>query len=158
VVAEVQPGSAAEKAGLKAGDVVIEAAGKAVISSAQLRTAIGLRRAGDKVTLKVLRDGKTLSLKAVLGEVETSVSADAGIHPLLEGVALSDDEGGVKVTQVKADAPAADKLRAGDLIVSVNQRRVQNVAEFRKYASQSENGMLLRVIRGRYATWVVLKG
>ena len=158
VVAEVQPGSAAEKAGLKAGDVVIEAAGKAVISSAQLRTAIGLRRAGDKVSLKVLRDGKTLSLKAVLGEVETSVSADAGIHPLLEGVALSDDEGGVKVTQVKADAPAADKLRAGDLIVSVNQRRVQNVAEFRKYASQSENGMLLRVIRGRYATWVVLKG
>ncbi|WP_286694134.1 DegQ family serine endoprotease [Spongiibacter sp. UBA1325] len=160
VVAEVQEGSAADKAGIEAGDVVIAVDGKAVLSSAQLRNAIGLRRVGDKVTITLLREGREKRYKVVLGSAEKQVDADArSVHPLLDGVSLknADDGKGVVVTEVKQDALAASKLRPGDLLVSVNQRRVRSINELQAAASRSDDGMLLRVIRGRFANWVVLK-
>ncbi len=160
VIAEVQEGSAAEKAGLEAGDVVVELDGKAISSSAQLRNEVGLRRVGDKISLKVLRKGKEKTFKATLAKASTGV-ADNGesLHPLLEGVSLrdSDDPEGVEVTDVAQDSPAIDKLRPGDYIVSVNQRRVKNVREFAEVAGRNEKALLLRVIRGRFASWVVLR-
>lgn len=160
VVAEVQDGSAADKAGIQTGDVVTEVDGKNVLSSAQLRNAIGLRSVGDKVAITLLRDGKEKRFKVTLGSAERQVDADvAALHPLLEGVSLknSDDNKGVVVTEVKPDALAAAKLRPGDLLVSVNQRRVRNVGDLQAAASRSDEGMLLRVIRGRFANWIVLK-
>ena len=160
VVAEVQDDSAADKAGIKAGDVVVEVDGKAVLSSAQLRNAIGLRRVGDKVKLTLLRDGKEKTVKATLESAKKQVEADQrAVHPLLEGVGLknSDDNKGVVVTEVKVDSPAVGKLQPGDLLVSVNQRRVRSVSELQAAAGTNADGMLLRVIRGRFASWVVLK-
>lgn len=160
VIAEVQEDSAADKAGLKAGDVVVEVDGKEILSSAQLRNAIGLRRIGDKVELKILRDGKSRKVRATLGEASAELAvANGEVHPLLSGVALqtADDENGVVVSKVDPEAPAASRLRPGDLIVSVNQRRVKNVEEFQAVASQRDDAMLLRVVRGRMASWVVLK-
>ncbi|MFT6593998.1 MAG: Do/DeqQ family serine protease, partial [Zhongshania sp.] len=58
VIAEVQTDSAAEKAGLKVGDVVVELDGKDILSSAQLRNAVGLKRVGDRIVVTVLREGK----------------------------------------------------------------------------------------------------
>ena len=160
VVAEVQEGSAADKAGIKAGDVVVEVDGKAVLSSAQLRNAIGLRRVGDRVKLTLLRDGKEKSVKVTLGAAKKQVAADQpAVHPLLDGVGLknSDDNKGIVVTEVQPDSPAAGKLQPGDLLVSANQRRVRTVSELQAAAGANADGMLLRVIRGRFASWVVLK-
>jgi len=64
----VLPDSAAAKAGLKPGDVVTRFSGKAVTTYASLVAMIGKRKPGDKVTITVRRDDKTIDLKATLGK------------------------------------------------------------------------------------------
>ena len=64
----VMPGSAADKAGLKVGDVVKKFEGKAVTTYASLVMMIGKKKPGDKVTITVQRDKKTIDLKATLGK------------------------------------------------------------------------------------------
>jgi len=71
VITKVDPGSAGERAGLKAGDVVLEIGGKAVRDSAFLRTSIALLRIGEAAELTVLREGKPVTIRAVVVERET---------------------------------------------------------------------------------------
>lgn len=162
VIAEVQSDSAAEKAGLKVGDVVVEVDGKEIHSSSQLRNAVGLKGVGDRITVTVLREGKRKEYRAKLAEVSFGAAVVAkgeATSELLNGVTLRDaDKGqGVLVTDVANDAEAAGKLVKGDLIVSVNQRRVGDVKEFSEILSASKGRLLLRVLRGQMALWVVLQ-
>ena len=69
LVEGVQPGSAAEKAGIKAKDVIVEIDGKPVQAYFQLHHALGRGLAGDKVKLVVERNGKKKTLEVTLGEV-----------------------------------------------------------------------------------------
>jgi putative serine protease PepD len=66
-VATVEPGSAAAKAGLKVGDVVLAVDSKAVRSSDQLRAAIAAHKPGDKITLRVSRSGHVQTVGVTLG-------------------------------------------------------------------------------------------
>jgi serine protease Do/serine protease DegQ len=66
LIAQVQPGSAAARAGLQPGDVVTAVEGVAIGSAADLRNRIGLGRAGEITDLTVLRDGRTFNLRATL--------------------------------------------------------------------------------------------
>ena len=66
LVAQVIPGSPADKAGLRAGDVVTAIAGQRIKSNTDLRDAIGLLRIGDQVTIDLLRDGRREQRHAVL--------------------------------------------------------------------------------------------
>jgi putative serine protease PepD len=66
-VASVEPGSAAAKAGLKVGDVVLAVDGKTVKSSDQLRAAIAAHEPGDKVTLRISRSGHDRTVGVTLG-------------------------------------------------------------------------------------------
>ncbi|MEX1667705.1 DegQ family serine endoprotease [Zhongshania guokunii] len=163
VIAEVQEKSAAEEAGIKPGDLVIAVDGKEVYSSAQLRNAVGLRRIGDKVAITVLREGKTKNFQARLKAVQdikvAAAAPNSEVNSLLKGVVLrnSPDGRGVVVTEVAGDADAATKLQPGDLIVSLNQRRVQSVKEFSAVLSASKGGLLIRVLRGQMALWIVLQ-
>ena len=63
-VAEVTPGSAAEKAGLRRGDVIIAVNGRPIVSAGQLRARVGLIPVGQSVELDVLRDGNRVKLNA----------------------------------------------------------------------------------------------
>ncbi|AKH69757.1 periplasmic serine protease, Do/DeqQ family [Spongiibacter sp. IMCC21906] len=161
MIAEIQEDSAADKAGLETGDVVIEIDGKPVLSSAQLRNAVGVRKIGDKIKLKVLREGKEKTIKATLAEPEKfSVAKDSGAAgELLKGATLrnADDGNAVLIEKIEPGSPAASSgLRPGDLIVSVNRQRVSNVEAFAKAAARSNDRLLLRIVRGRAALWVVL--
>jgi Do/DeqQ family serine protease len=66
LVAQVIPGSPADKAGLHAGDVITAVAGHAVESNADLRNALGFLRVGDPVTVDLLRNGRPERRRAVL--------------------------------------------------------------------------------------------
>jgi len=68
LVAQVIPGSPAEKAGVEAGDVITGIAGRSVKSNADLRNAIGLLRVGDGVTIDLLRDGRRERRHAVIAD------------------------------------------------------------------------------------------
>jgi len=76
LVANVEPDSAAERAGLRAGDVILRFNGVALESAGDLSTKVGMARPGDTATLDVWRDGKPLTIEATLGSAAQLASAD----------------------------------------------------------------------------------
>jgi Do/DeqQ family serine protease len=160
VIAEVQVDSAADKAGLKAGDVVISVDGKPVESSAQLRNEIGQRRIGDKIKLTILRDGHSKIIQAKVGEGNRHLASTETIHPFLAGAQLKavDDGAGVEIVSIAPGAVAARYgLLAGDVILSVNRYKVTSLEDLKQAAAQSERRLVLRVKRGNAALYLVLQ-
>ena len=78
LVAQVEPGSAAERAGLKAGDVILRANGQAIVDSGDLPARIALARPGDKLALEVWRQGRPEQLSATLQGARRRHRAGAG--------------------------------------------------------------------------------
>jgi len=157
LVSQVMADSAAEKAGIKVGDIIRTVDGKAISNANDLRNTIGLKRSGDAVELEVLRDGKKRKIKAQLGEQATAVQVSAmDIHPGLQGAELAtldasspqySGEAGVLVASVEDGSPAAQRgLRAGDVIIGVNRRKVSNLGEFQQ--SAQGQSLLLNIRRG----------
>lgn len=80
-VEKVQPQSPAERAGLKAGDVVLSIDNSTVTGSASLRNQVAARRPGSKVVVKVLRDGKESEIQVVLGTLPGEETESVSNHP-----------------------------------------------------------------------------
>src|SRR5690606_39929432 len=89
-IAEVIPEGAADKAGLKSGDVIVAVNGERIRTFADLGARVSTLGAGKELTLTVLRDGKERKFDVTLSAEEQSVSA-ATIHPACHGVTLSPD-------------------------------------------------------------------
>jgi hypothetical protein len=85
VVTQVEPDSAAEKASLKAGDVVIAVGGRPVSGSAALRNLIGLMQVGEEVEVTVLRDGRRRNIEAEIGKAQASTLAGGRSLPKVAG-------------------------------------------------------------------------
>jgi serine protease Do/serine protease DegQ len=157
LVQEVVDGSAAEKAGIEVGDVIVAVDGQRIKSASDLRTTVGLKRSGDSVRVDVIREGKRRQFTAMLSEL--SVAAKIGgeeIHPGLAGAALGNHEGkadqfagpGVRIESIEPESPAAlAGLLANDIIVSVNRIRVRNVRELQQAAGQ-QTLLILSIRRG----------
>lgn len=161
VIAQVEPGSPADKAGLQQGDVVIEAGGEPVSSAQSLRTAVGLMDVGRTITLRIDREGETQEVEVQVSEPEqTAEAGQAG--QLLRGVTLGERAGapGLVVENIERSSPA---LRAGlqpeDVIVSVNRRPVQTIEEFRRHLADHPPGqpLLLNVQREGGALFLVIE-
>ncbi|MEM8983364.1 MAG: DegQ family serine endoprotease [Pseudomonadota bacterium] len=138
LITEVSPGSAAEKAGLQLEDIIIGVDDKTITDANELRNAIGLMAAGEVVRIRIVRDGRTRTVRATLGErSETAAAAGTTIHPGLDGAEFATaDEGGVEITSVaEGSRAAAWQLAPGDIILKVNQRTVTSVAELTEAAS-----------------------
>ncbi len=71
-VEKLTPGGAAEKAGMKVGDIVISLDGERIDSASRLTAEVRSRAAFAKVTLKILRNGKEISLEATLGDANAA--------------------------------------------------------------------------------------
>ena len=154
LVSQVVEGSAAEKAGIKAGDVITRVNGKPVKDAVGLRNAIGMDRVGDKVALGLIRDGKPLTVHATIGAQKEMASGAEELHPALEGADLADalpaevPGGGVEVRSVAPNSPAARVgLRANDVIIGVNRTRVSSLASL-KEAIGKQDSFLLTLRRG----------
>jgi serine protease Do/serine protease DegQ len=151
-VSEVVEGGAADKAGIKAGDVITSINGKAVANSTELRHNIGLLRIGDKVEIGLLRDGKPRRVTAVIGERSgTTADAAAQIHPSFEGAVFTDadNSGGVVVQSVAAGSPAAQAgLRPNDIILGIGRERIANVEQLRA-AVKGQESFAITIQRGR---------
>src|SRR3546814_8166265 len=78
LVSSVTPDSAAEKAGIKVGDVILDFNGAEILQSSDLPPMVGNTAPGTKVKLRLLRDGKQRELTAVLGEVPTDDAVAGG--------------------------------------------------------------------------------
>src|SRR5690606_16352841 len=117
VVREVEAGSSAEKAGIRAGDVVVALNGRPLRNSSDLRNAVGLVRPGETVELTLLRDGRKLTVRAQVGKAAAVSARSAGIRQL-QGAVFRDAPAleGVLVAEVESGSPAwRHGLREGDV-------------------------------------------
>lgn len=181
-VAQVTGGSPAEKAGIKVGDVITAINGDAVEDVNSFRLAVAGFAPGTTVHLKVARDGHNLDVPVTLGEFNLEAEGNGrgqennlpsgGEKGALRGVsvqALNSDlrkemqlpEGtsGVVITDLDSDSPAsASGLEQGDVIVQVNHKPVNTVADFNSAvrAGASKDSTLLLVKRGPGTQFVVV--
>ncbi|HWJ02014.1 MAG TPA: Do family serine endopeptidase [Burkholderiales bacterium] len=154
-IAEVQADSPASKAGLRKGDVVTGFNGRPVRGAAELRARLGVVPVGDTVDLQVQRGGEQRTLRAQIGAIETRASGGQAVQELAGAVFQEVSKAGlpgrnraVLVTAVKPESPAfRHGLRAGDLIVGVNARRVSSVKELTA-ALKIRGGAQINVLRG----------
>jgi serine protease Do/serine protease DegQ len=152
LVSQVVDGSAAERAGVKAGDIITAVNGRPVKDAGGLRNAIGLLSVGEKVDLSLLRDGKPRRVTATVSERDEAAEAAAakatGAHPGLAGADIVDGQGGVLIRSVAEGSPAAQRgLRTNDIILQVGRTRVASVAEFQR-ATADQAAFVLTLRRG----------
>jgi serine protease Do len=174
LVPEVTKGSAAEKAGLKPGDVIIELNGKPVGTAKELQGRVAALKPDTAVELIVLRDGKRETVSAKLSERPPKEQVAKGGPETLEKLGLvvqnlTDDlakqygyEGlsGVIVTQVEPGSIAElAGITSGALIMEVNRKPVENTKSFKQAIEDAakEDAVLLRIKQGQAAIFVVLK-
>jgi serine protease Do len=173
-IAEVTKDSAAEKAGLKRYDVIIELDGKLVEDGNEFLNRVSMLKPGTKVKITVLRDGKRKTLTAKLEkrppqgqltgtEPETSQKLGFTVENLSEEYAKRlgfEGLSGVVVTSVEAGSKAAEKgIATGMLIMEVNQEPVKNTKEFDEAIKKArkDGRVLLLVKNERYTSFIVLK-
>ena len=159
LITQVQEDSAAHMAGLEAGDIVVKLNEKTIHSSSQLRNAVGTARIGDALKLELLRDGKQRKIKVLIGERSNSLSIANNIHPRLNGADLknADNSNGVVVAAIDDGSEASmSGLTVGDRIVSVNRVVVNNLKQLVTVAERSSGKMLVRIVRGNTALFIVL--
>jgi len=151
LVAGVSQGSAAERAGIKTGDIITAINGATIKDAGELRNTIGMLRVGDKVEISYLHDGKPRKTTALIAErSETEAANAADINRGLEGAELADapDGGGVLIRSVQEGSPASQSgLRTNDLIVGVGRTPISNTKTLRE-AVKGANVLLLNVRRG----------
>ena len=123
LVSQVSPASAAERAGIEAGDLITSVRGQPIRTNSELANTIGMLKVGESVQIGLLREGKPQTVTAVLREPAQIPDAST-IHPALAGAELvevaEDSAGGVRIRAVAADSPAAQAgLLADDRIIAV---------------------------------------
>ncbi|HEV2764344.1 MAG TPA: DegQ family serine endoprotease [Pyrinomonadaceae bacterium] len=173
IVRNVQPGSAAERAGLRRGDVITSLNGQPVLDSNSFRNRIAGTQPGGEVTLTVTRDGREQQLRATLAELPAEANArerEGGgqtpnnaqpsgrlgvtVEPLTPEQArqfeLPANTQGLVVTAVDPEGPAADAgLRQGDVIEEANRQPVRSTEDLRAAIERSGTRPVLLLVNRR---------
>jgi serine protease Do len=169
LVAEVAKGSAAEKAGLQSGDVVLAVNGKPVIASGDLPAAIGLAHPGDNVKLDVWRQGAHRELQVRLDAADTKQAAQADKDPAAArgrlGLALrplspaEKAQQGVEGLVVEGVGGAAERagVMPGDVVLAIDGKPVASLEDARAAARASRAAAALLVQRDGQKIYVPLR-
>lgn len=154
VVTRVYPGSAADQAGLRQGDVILSADGQRIDSSDALRNFQGLQAANARVKLDVRRDGRPLQLTTGLSQ---SPHDGASFDPRLAGATLGElpealrrrGIAGVMVQEVARGSRAAQNgLRPGDAVLGATSGEFDDLESFRASLAQRPQRLVLQILRG----------
>lgn len=160
LIAKIEPDSAAERAGLKVGDVILDFNGQPVVDAGQLSARVGTAAPGDKVSMRVWRDRKTLSLTATIGSAAPAAVADAAAGESAQGRLglavrpLNPQErrqagvsGGLLVEDARGHAADAG-IQPGDVVLSVDGTPVQSVEQLREIVQAHGKQVALLIQRG----------
>jgi serine protease Do len=147
LVAEVEAGSPADKAGLKVSDIILKYNGKPVVSSIDLPRMVGATKPGSSATLSVWRKGETQEIGVSVGEIKDDQVASAmpekkksnraglTVTPLTaEQKKTLKVEGGLLVESAEGAATRAG-IQEGDIILAVNNQNVNSVEDFNRLLS-----------------------
>jgi serine protease Do len=174
LVAEVQDGSPAQKAGFKLRDVITGVDGKPVADSRDLAKQISSFAPGKTVKVTYWRDGKSQDMDVTLGKLpgtDQMASAEDSTGPAVDKsaslqdfgltVAPADNDSGVMITEVDPNGQAAERgLQAGDVILSVGDSTVKSPSDVDKIVSTAKadglKAVLLRVKSGERTQFIAL--
>lgn len=164
IVGDVQPGGAADKAGIKSGDLVLAVGNQEVLHAQDLPRLVARNAPGTKVTLKLQRDRVQRDVPVTLDELKEEgaegprrPAQSAPAVPQKFGIELSDAEGGALVERVLPGSKAEDSLRRGDVIIEVQRQPVRNAAEVAKLLDAATSPVMLRIRRGETTRYVALE-
>jgi serine protease Do len=175
LVAQVNPGSPAEKAGLKPGDIIVGFRGKPVENMGQFRNGVAQTAPDSKVDIEFMREGKKQTVSVTVGKLPmegpgagpTAPSPSTGygfaVEPLTPALAKRlgyENEHGVVIAQVADGSVAAlAGLQAGDLVVEADRQKVNSVSDLEAILNKNKDqeGLLLLVKRKGASLFVVLR-
>jgi len=164
LVSQVQPDSPSEKAGLKAGDVILSFNGDEVANSASLPPMVGASPIDRPAEVEILRQGKRQTVEVVIGALPDDAGlkmGSAGSHSAQgnrigvmvreltaeerDGLGL-EAEGGVLVNEVKAGSAQDAGIRKGDVIQMINNVWLKGVADFKQQVKELPEGKSVAVL------------
>ena len=169
LVERVVKGSAAERAGIRPGDVIVAVDGRPVKSAHDLPKRIALRKPGARVRLRIVREGKVREVVAVLGRMPEEGAPRAARGGVRLGLVVAEltpaererlgasVDHGVVVRRVMPGSPAAQAgIQKGDVIYIVNGRKIRTVKDFEDIVAQTKPGGVLRIMLDRHGDAVFL--
>ena len=175
LVAKVLPDSPAKKAGIQVGDVIIEFNNEDIRNSAALPPIVGSSKVGLQLPVTVIRNGREKSLKVKLDELpEDNSVAKTPSDPEVEqtnrigfsAIDLTDEEkdmlevkNGILVTRVIEGPASQGGIRKDDIILSFDNRQVENLEHFQKLvtAIPGGNSVAILVQRSGSPTFLAVK-
>jgi serine protease Do len=159
VVTQVEPDSPGAKAGLQIGDVITAIDGQKVSDAGELQVLVGQKQPGSKITLNVLRDGKSMTIPVTLEELgsrkeegrEGSPGGEGKMHwgiglsnltpELRDQLQASSDLHGAVIEQVQPGSSADNAgLQQGDIILEVNRHKVQSASDVQQALAKVPKG------------------
>ena len=167
LITDVEKGESGADAGLQPGDVILEFDGREIKFGSDLPHVVGRIQPKSKANAKVIRDGKTITLKFVLGELpadqrtfipaKTEISSDPlglKIEDLsAENSKQNDPEEGVLVTRVNNGSPASGKITKGDIITEViakgKRYEIEDATSFESLVAKFSTGDKLAIVGRR---------
>jgi serine protease Do len=169
LVAAIQPGSAADRAGLQPGDVILKFDGKPIGAANELSALVGQAAPGAKASIGIWRKGEARELSATLGTAkdDTGKSAAAespgkdrlglAVRPLTpEERKEANVAGGLLVEDVNGAAARAG-MQPGDIVLLADGKPVKSAGDLRSAASSRGGSVALLVQRGETRVFVPLK-
>jgi serine protease Do len=169
LVSDVSTGSAAAKAGIKAGDVILSYNAQPILASTDLPALVSVAKPGDRATVEVWRGGRKLDLAVTLAEAKGTNSEGGmlggaqherlgvGVRPLTpDEKRESNLASGVVVEQVAGSAAKAG-IEPGDIILAINGATVTSVEELHEMVSQDGNQLAVLVQRGEEKIFIPVK-
>lgn len=174
LVARVLPDSPAQKAGIEVGDVIVEFDGKEVESSGALPPMVGVSKIGEKLPLKVIRKGKSLTLKVTISELpeedelDLAAASGDGDSTRIKRLAITvadltpeqkqelDGKGGIVVDSIESGPASKAGIRRGDVILQFNNADVGTVEQFKKLVADLPAGKAVPILVQRRGSPIFL--
>jgi serine protease Do len=172
LVSDVTEESPAEKAGIRRGDVITEYNGKEVDEPSNLRNMVASTPPNREVKMKVLRDGKSITVDATITELPSEMQKTSGaFHNQLKGVHVQNITqesrarlsipkriDGVVVDDIDEDSPAYGILAKNDVIREINRKSIRTIKDFEALVNdiKSEQSLVLLIYRDGFTTYITL--
>ena len=166
LVSQVNQGSPAESAGIRAGDIITAINGTNITQASQVKTVISLLRVGSEAAITIQRNNKEMKLHAVVTDIKQNEQQLQANNPFLYGLALSDFEQespphgkiiGVQIVGASENSAGwRAGLRPGDVIISANKQATPNTEALQKIAKENKSQLLVQILRGAGALFILI--
>ncbi len=158
-VRKVSPLSAADNAGIKAGDILIQLNDSKIDSFDELRAKVGTRRSGTEIKIVAIRNNEKKIFNIKLGGIPTKEEDFEVIHSSLKGANFIEEGNNLIISDIlKGSIPEIIGLKKGDIIISANKNSVSSISEFKEiFDNEKERVVVLHVSREGEEEYLILR-